>query len=229
VKAYFDAIIIVPLEEEFENVLTNFNFVEDLSSDRQIMFSVSIPDRPLEILLAKQSKPGRTGTQETTLNCLDTFDAGVLICIGIAGGLSSDVMIGDVCYTGSIIDVLDNAKASETPDASHNLALSPTTYSSPREISIAITLDRLSPNTKGDHEAWTSKREKDAQLVIPGEFSGKNGKKERIVKPSAREGSIVCGFVSASPEYNRKLMAIDRKILAIETESGALFSIAHLR
>ena len=40
------------------------------------------------------------------------------------------------------------------------------------------------------------------------------------------EGIIACGSVSGSPKYNEKLRAIDRKVLAVETEAGGLFSVA---
>ena len=228
-KTYFDAIVIVPLEEEFATVLEAFKFDEDLSSEQQLMFAVTIPDRPLKILLAKQSRMGRTATQHAILNCLDCYDAGLLVCVGIAGGLAADIAIGDVCYTGSIIDVLDNAKASDTTVSSQDLALSPTIYTSPPELGISFTLDRLNPSTRPEHEAWVEEREKIAKNLLPHEFSGQSGKKETIRRPTVREGSIACGVVSGSPEYNHKLKAIDRKILAIETESGAMFSIAQQR
>jgi nucleoside phosphorylase len=228
-KPYFDAIVIVPLEDEFDAVLAAFQFVGDLSSEQQLMFSVSLPDRPLSFLLVKQSRMGRTATHEAALRCLDVFNAGLLVCLGIAGGLSSDIAIGDVCYTGSIIDVLDNAKMTDTIVSTQDLALSPTSYSSPTEIGVLFSLDRLNPTTKATHEAWAAERQTIAQGLIPQEFSGKDGTLEKIVRPTVREGSIACGLVSGSPEYNRKLKAIDRKILAIETESGGLFSIAQQR
>jgi hypothetical protein len=66
-------------------------------------------------------------------------------------------------------------------------------------------------------------------LLIPHEFTGKDGKKESIRRPRVYEGAIACAVVSASPDYNKKLKGIDRKILAIETESGGMFSVAQQR
>ena len=45
-KRYFDAIIIVPLEEEFDNVVSLFEFTDDLSTDNQMMFAVAIQSKP---------------------------------------------------------------------------------------------------------------------------------------------------------------------------------------
>lgn len=132
-KRYFDAVVIVPLEEEFDAALTPaaFTFVEDLSTERQIRFSVSAPNSDLSILLVKQNAMGKTETQNAVWMCLNHYDAGVLICLGIAGGLSNDVKIGDVCFTGSVIDLLDNTKTSADPESKSDVAFSPTHYESP--------------------------------------------------------------------------------------------------
>jgi hypothetical protein len=166
-KRYFDAIVVVPLEDEFAAALEYFQVEEDLSNPNHIRLAVSTSEQHLRILLIKQAKMGKTACQEAALECLDDFDAGILICVGIAGGLSPDVAIGDVCYSGSIIDVLDNAKATDTPDAKLDLTLSPSTYNSPRELTIPITLDRLLPATKPGHDAWTTEREQIARTLIP--------------------------------------------------------------
>jgi hypothetical protein len=131
-----------------------------------------------------------------------------------------------VCYSGTIIDVLDNVKIVDGTQSPADLALSPTVYSSPRELTVPIALDRLHPLTKAGHVAWASERESFGKTLIPGEFSGKRGKKETIGRPAVLEGAIVCGLVSSSPAYNARIMSVDRKVLAIETESGGLFSVA---
>ena len=67
-----------------------------------------------------------------------------------------------------------------------------------------------------------------ARALIPNEFTGRGGKKNRIEEPKVHEGTIVCGSVSGSPDYNETLKGIDRKVLAIETESGGMFGVAQL-
>jgi len=223
-KRYFDAMVVVPLEEEFVVVLDGFQYKESLSSDTHIRFAVTLPDQQISLLLIKQSTMGRTACQEAANVCLSEFDCGILVCIGIAGGLSSDLSIGDICYSGVIIDVLDNVKIKDGPLSKQDLALSPTTYSSPRELTVPISLDRISPLTKAAYAAWADEREAFGKALIPNEFRGKGNKTEKIARPKVWEGAIACGLVSSSAEYNAKLKAIDRKILAIETESGGLFA-----
>jgi nucleoside phosphorylase len=223
-KRYFDAVVTVPLEEEFETALSHFQFVENLSTKTQIRFAVTVPNSDLTILLIKQNGMGKTENQNAAHMALADFDAGSLICLGIAGGLSNDVNIGDVCYTGSIYDLHDNAKATDT-----DLAFSPKTYETPLELAIAINLDRVNPETKPGHEAWRDAQEKIAKSSITGKFLGKRKALEEIQRPTVREGAIACGAVSDSPEYNKKVKDVDRRMLAIETESGGLFSVAKIK
>ncbi|MGE0285234.1 MAG: hypothetical protein AB7I42_01240 [Bradyrhizobium sp.] len=55
---------------------------------------------------------------------------------------------------------------------------------------------------------------------------GKNNKHETIGTPIVRSGLIACAAVSGSEKYNKDIRALDRKILAVETESGGLFAVA---
>jgi len=115
-KRYFDVIAVVPLEEEFEIVTEAFKFVEGLTTDRHIRFAMSLPEGgATRILLVKQAIMGRTGCLEAASESLDHFDCGILVCIGIAGAISPDLSIGDVCYSRDICDVLDNAKILDAP------------------------------------------------------------------------------------------------------------------
>jgi nucleoside phosphorylase len=98
-KRAFDGIIIVPLEEEFEVVQEQFNVLENLTDDNNVRFVVSVSDCPERYLLVQQAQMGRQASSEATIRCLAQFNTSVLICVGIAGGLSGDVAIGDVCYT----------------------------------------------------------------------------------------------------------------------------------
>ena len=185
-------------------VVDKFEYEEDLSNATHIRFSVTLPGRNTKLLLVKQLVMGRTTNQEATSQCINDFDCGILICVGIAGALSSDVSIGDVCYTGTIIDVLDNGKIADGPSSKGKLVLSSTMYSSPSELTIPITLDRIHPHTKEGHAIWAKEREEFARALMPDQFFGKNGKKEIIGRPTVREGAIACGLVSSSPQYNAK-------------------------
>jgi nucleoside phosphorylase len=225
-KPYFDAIIVVPLEEEFDIVAECFVVKEDLSNDRLFRLRVGCPGTDAQFLLVKQSTMGKTANREAFEWCLKDYDAGILVCVGIAGALSGDVAIGDVCYSGTIIDVTDNTKVSVNGDQKESISLSSRSYNTPHELTIPIMRNRLLPTSKAAHAEWATHCAQRARALIPGEFAGKKGLLERIAIPTARDGAIVCALVSGSPEYNKKLQGVERKVLAVETESGALSSIA---
>jgi len=241
-KTHFDVAVVVPLEEEFDVVLAQFQYVNNLSTPRRVRFEVSVAGSSARILLVKQNAMGRTESAHATMDVLDEFDVGLLVCLGIAGGLSNDVNIGDVCRTGEIVDLLDNAKITDVtaaaakakaaqrrgtkPVSGHEVSFSPTHYETSVEVSVALDLDRLLPERKSGYEQWAAKREAVAKEHIPSEFTGKDGKKELIAAPVVRSGLIACAAVSGSTDYNKNIRKLDRKILAIETESGGMFSVA---
>jgi nucleoside phosphorylase len=227
-KRYFDVAVVAPLEEEFEAALSPgaFVFKENLSTDRQVRFAVSALGANLQILLVKQGAMGKTETQTAMWMCLSDFQVGSFVCLGIAGGLSSDVKIGDVCFTGSVMDLLDNARASDNPESKAEVAFSPTYYESPLEISVAVSLYRILPESKSEYETWRTTQETFALSQIPDEYPGRNGLPQRIQKPNVHHGLIACGAVSASEDYNNKIKGLNRKVLALDTESGGLFATA---
>jgi nucleoside phosphorylase len=114
-KRRFDVAVVVPLDEEFETALSYFKYVADLSTAQRIRFEVAVPETDISILLVKQNVMGKTECANATLDILDEFEVGMLVCLGIAGGLSTDVAIGDICRTGEIVDLLDNAKVTDVP------------------------------------------------------------------------------------------------------------------
>ena len=57
---YFDAIIIAPLEEEFETALEVFGAVNNLSTATEVRFEVGFGRSGHRALLVQQSKMGRT-------------------------------------------------------------------------------------------------------------------------------------------------------------------------
>ena len=57
------------------------------------------------------------------------------------------------------------------------------------------------------------------------DIQDKKGQNPQKPLPKSMGGTIVCGVVSAGNNYNDKLKQIDRKVLAIDTESGGIFSV----
>lgn len=226
-KEYVDIVVIIPLEEELIEFFDIFPSIEDISTENILMHRVSSGNPELSMLVVQQFGMGKTHAINATSLAFSKFDAGVVICLGIAGSLSGDMNLGDVCYSGAVIDVLDNSKVVDiTDDEGSDTELSPTHFRTPVELTSAMNFIRTQPAMRDLYLEWQAERAKVANDLIPGRVPGPNGTDRTIEAPSTKSGTIACGAVSKSKIYNDKLRKLDRAMLAIETESGGVFSQA---
>jgi nucleoside phosphorylase len=230
-KEYFDLLAVVPLEEEVEQVLEAFQLIEDRCTATQLRYVLGDGSSPLRALLVQQEAMGKTNANKAATTALEEFDAGLVVCLGIAGSLSTDAQLGHVCYTGTVIDVYDNAKTTDTKDGALDIQFSPAHYQTQREITAAINFSRLLPGAKEKYLEWQSAQGSFAAELVGGRIVGADGAEESLTPPTARPGLLICGAVSDSKAYNEKLLDLDRKSLAVETESGGIFeaAISHRR
>jgi nucleoside phosphorylase len=224
-KEWFDIIIIVPLEEELLTVMETFPATTNRSTDRAFRHEIDVSRTDLRALVVQQEGMGRTHAGRAVSETLSEFDAGLIVCLGIAGSLTSDLRLGDVCYSNNVADVLDNARAVDNAAGQLDLALSLTYFSTPREVVAALNFCRVLPDLQHDYKKWQDDQKRFASdlgilSAIPGGHTN---------YPSSADGLIVCAAVSKSEIYNQKLRAIDRKVLAVETESGGIFEEATRR
>ena len=225
IKPYFDLLICTPLEVEFLTCLDFFPFVADHSQGGQIQVAVRIPGTTLTALLIRPYKMGRAEASEACVTALGFADFGMAVCIGIAGAISNDLNIGDVCHTGEVWDVLDNASVSQVGDSGMELFLSPTTYETPRSLTTAFNLTRVLPDSRKMYIAWQEERFSISKTLITRTFPGKNKSSETIQTPKCLDGAILCAQVTKSTKYKEKMKSLHRHVLAVETESGSIFQV----
>lgn len=225
---YFDIIVVIPLEEELLEFMSIFPTLEDRSDDLTLCHVVDSGNPDIRMIVVQQHGMGKTHAAASTAWMLARYEAGILVGLGIAGSLSGDMRLGDVCYTGSIVDVLDNAKMVDVGDepTAADAELSPTHYNTPRVFEQAFSFIRTQPHLRPAYEAWQRERASVAASLVPLPVPSPDGDDERLAEPRSKNGVIVCGMVSKSKIYNEKLRAIDRALLAIETESGGVFAQA---
>jgi len=226
---YFDIIVIIPLEEELREFMKVFPSRENRSSGAQYLHVVDTGDPTIRMLVTAQQDMGKQNAALASARILDAYKAGIVVCLGIAGSISNDMELGDVCYSGSIVDVLENSKAIDDDDGELDLEFSSNQYQTFRDITTTLNFIRTQPDLNGIYEAWQKERADEIAKILSQPAIGRDGQERVIAKPQTRSGSIACGTVSKSKKYNAKLHALDRKILAIETESGGVFSQAQER
>ena len=178
-------------------------------------------------------------------SALTDLDPDLVICLGIAGSLNDDAMLGDVCLSSQIVDVLNNSKVVDQPirrrkpthqrpknrskvQTAIRTELSPRTYIVDEQLSAAPRFLRSQPLqasvladlVKSLGERWskfTDDEPKAAELV------------NAARTPEFHVGPIVCGPVTVSKGFKDRLRDHNRKILAVETESGTVFRVCEAR
>jgi nucleoside phosphorylase len=228
---YFDIIVVVPLEEELLEFMAVFPSLEDRSDETTFRHVVDSGAPDIRMLVVQQHGMGKTHATNAAATMLAKYDVGLIVCLGIAGSLSDDMHLGDVCYTGRVVDVLDNAKIVDADEkaTTADTELSPTHYTTPRVFEQAFSFIRTQPHLRPTYDAWRGDRAVSAATLVPNPVPAPDGGEETIGAPGTKNGAIVCGMVSKSKVYNEKLRAIDRALLAVETESGGIFSQAEAR
>lgn len=225
-RDYFDILLVIPLEEELLEVQKFFSTKRNLSTDTSHRFEVNTGVPELSMLMVVQEQMGKTSAYHAAAEALAEYDVSLVICLGIAGSLTDDLSLCDVCYSEAIIDVYDNSKASDGKEGGTEVALSPSYYSSPRFLIASLNSIRTFPELQAQYAAWQDGRRELAAKLFPEPVVGRKGAPEEISAPRSMNGKIACAAVSKSERYNTKLRGIDRKVLAIETESGGVFEAA---
>jgi nucleoside phosphorylase len=211
-KAYFDLAVIVPLEEELIQFQGVFDSLENHSLQTMLRYSFNTGAKGISGIVVQQEGMGKTDSFRATHKVIEDFDVGIVVCLGIAGGLSNDTHIGDVCYSERIIDVYDNTKFTEKTKGKIKIEFSPNYYKTDQRIVSALNFSRTLPELREKYLAWQKSRLKSAKKLIPNPYTGR-ASQESVSAPNTMSGKIVCAAVSKSPEYNSEILKIERKIL----------------
>jgi nucleoside phosphorylase len=225
-KSYVDIAFIVPLREEFDRLTGTFPIKKDFVEAPAFWAELDLGTSGVSAVAILQDAMGKAAATRATQKILAHYDVGFLAVVGIAGGLSGDVAIGDVCFTGPLFDVLENSKVSDSSKGRIRIEFNSIPFNTDSRLSFAIKYVSLGTDTKPFFEDWQLRQHYAAKEYIPGEFIGRKDKSEAIGLPQIHEGSIVCGAVSKSDVYKSNLGNLDRRLLAIETETGGVFSVA---
>lgn len=217
-----DFVVHIPLEAEYAEFRAVFPVIEEIIDDVNVIAYVKAPNN-FKVAVIVQETMGRSSALAACTKAMTLFKPRVYICLGIAGALSKDLNLGDVCYTGGLVDVYDNTKVTDVKGGGVDIALAPSFYSTERKITAALGFVRTLTSLGDLYEYWQEDQAEFTRLTITGQVPGRDGTPEDIKTPKCMNGDIVCGAVSESDAYRERLRGITRNILAIETESGPIF------
>ena len=213
---YVDIIVIIPLEIEFKEFQKCFVLGRNVTSGSLLAYEFE--HAGITGLAILQDDMGYWGATSAANSITGNYNTSLVVCGGIAGNLSSDMSIGDVCYSGTIIDTVTNGKIEDTNNGDESVELSPDFFPTPKHLHGSLTFFRVMPEFSEAYEQWQELcHENEEAEKIAAKLEGWEAR-----HPDSHQGDIACGLVSKSSSYKAKLKKVNRKVLAIETESGAI-------
>src|SRR5690606_36105026 len=106
-KEFFDILVVVPLEEELVQVMEVFPGTDNRSTGTSFRYVVDAGANDLRVLVVQQEGMGKAYASRAVKDVLVAYDFGMIVCIGIAGSLTNDLRLCDVCYSEDILDVTE--------------------------------------------------------------------------------------------------------------------------
>ena len=223
-KKYIDIVVLVPLEEELKEFRAHLPNGKDVSTDKEFRRHVVVENTSL--LIVHQSDMGYSSAGDILQSVMHEYQFGLAVCLGIAGGLSNDLKLGDVVYSGGILDIYNNAKAVET-DVGAEMKFSPDVYATEARLEQLINFQRIVDEINDEYTDWQDACTAFAQAIGLTEIPDPDPENAPIshLSPKSLNGDIACGPVIASETYKNKVAALQRRVLAVDTESGAVFRV----
>jgi nucleoside phosphorylase len=231
-------LVFLALPEEHDRFIEQFPSLDTIRDDQFLFIEHQINTPNFKMISVLASGMGIDNAYAATSAGIARFKPNLIICLGIAGSLTSDLKIGDVSVSNEVIDISQNIKISELPSIKKRRSTKRTRVQQPRapqtvvelspksfqilpELSASFRFLRSHPTLKIHLANWVD-RAKSRRSELLGDISDSVITDEMAQDPSAEIGPLISGPVVASTAFKSALKIIDRKILAVETESAGV-------
>ena len=203
-----------------------FPYEDDVSNDDFLINRVNSPTSEVSVYLIKLKRPGNAAAREACNHFFAHYTVGLVISYGIAGALSKDLKLGDVCISHNILDLSEQSKIQDSNGT-------PSISLSPRHLDVEIRLcSRLSFMCENPAYGNLKRGWEEACRNHHSTLQTESPKALTDIQPDSRKntcayfGSIVSYAVIASDTFKKRLKSIDRNVLAVDTESAGVFESA---
>lgn len=231
-------LVFVALPEEHDRFLEQFPSLNTIQNSQFVFVEHKIETDGFRMISVLATGMGIDNAYDATSAGIANFNPNLVICLGIAGSLTNDLKIGDVSISSEVIDISQNIKISEVPSKRKRrktkrkkvqqpkksrtvVELSPKSFQVQPELAASIRFLRSHPTMKVDLANWVVEA-KGRRSELIGDISNSGLSDEMTQDPSAEIGPIISGPVVASTAFKDALKKIDRKVLAVETESSGV-------
>jgi nucleoside phosphorylase len=149
----------------------------------------------------------------------------ILVLLGIAGALSSEMRLGDVVVADQVDAYLENSQAAgQAEGGAYQIRFSGQVYRGSADlVSFARHFEFAHPQR---YRQWREQCKKDLSALFAGERLSRL-KRKRLIREAASifEGHLASGpVVAASQAYINQLRARDRHYLAVDMEAAGLLA-----
>jgi nucleoside phosphorylase len=206
--------LVVPLAEEFEYIRPALHIRRDYVANGQQYHRFRVPGSSVDGVAIVLYAQGETAAAVATARLLRDTAATAVALVGCAGGLDSDLRLGDVVVGTEVHSYATTAKA--VPGEQPNGFAMHTAFSGWRVRRELFDFLHGFPLIDAGREAYARWAQAAQQRAPDGAGPIRS-----------LTGIVASGpFVSAAPALSGQLRKADRKLLSIDTESGGVVATA---
>ena len=210
-KVDYDFLFICPIDEEFKVFIRLCPIKSWDEIDGIPYYNVTLPNKDFKALVILLGEAGLTKAAQLTEKFLNAFSISMVVLIGIAGGIDSDLKLGDVVIPNRISDYLLDSKA--IPKGK-NYELQPSINAWNINPVLIEYIRHFRYQNKNIFEKW-QKNINDFRQEIKADLKNRS--------PNYKIGHLASGnIVSGSASFKKELKLGDRKYLAIDMEAAGV-------
>ncbi|NSY61881.1 hypothetical protein [Agrobacterium tumefaciens] len=217
---HVSAVIYTPLMEEFSSLQVRFKPETDVNGDCYTGYLSNMSDGK-QVLIVVGFEWGNDAAYAVMHEVLKSYTCDMAVCIGIAGGISSDAKLGDVFYSRQVLDLTQRMKQEKVKGVTR-IKYDPEPYPSTEAIAKSLDRSRLSATGATPYSAW----KKACALVNEGRLVGISTTSlghptSHFWTPEAYSGKVAStNMVLADSQAVEDVKECGRKMACVDTESA---------
>ena len=107
-------LVFIALPEEHDRFLDAFPAKETMTDSRHLYVEHKSDTNNIRLVSVLAAGMGIDNAYDATRDGITRFSPDIVVCVGIAESLTSDLRLGDISVSSEVIDISQNMKISET-------------------------------------------------------------------------------------------------------------------